>query len=882
MWLKDGRCFFWRDDATVGEAADGPDGVATDKRAMVVDCCSRGRDIGRRASIAQRYTHVAEEAIAFGTHDRATAETFEECLVVELEEVDERGEGSILVVREHFGVRIMSGAANRTGFEAGIAAEDPVTEAGAEFARDGATILDGVIADTAAGIDDAAIGGDRTSGTGGDAAGAGATALADGLIWREFEAGGNCAEHHPGAKAGHEKHRGFTLPAEAGERGEGAFEKRAVVDGRPCGGAPIVANAAGDAAELLLEDAVIVATVRVGGDAATRNTVIGAAAEVLRTVGDSEEKDGARAIEELTGVGGAVEPLGGNPGHAIKIARRLARKRRFARLLHDAGGRDTDEVEAFIAGELKDGVTVGLGLHAATRQDRRGFRKRGYRGHDVRATNGGWCTRCGRPPGEGSRLPTGRMLDGVHFGAMDVRVRWLCGLLCVAAFAAAACTSGPTAGPTTSASLTPAEVTATIGGLATDSATGAASAPAAPAKIGTYDATGVTRADPSFTALAGAKAEYGQLGDAVYQIEIPDDWNHELVMWAHGFAGFGSQVSVSPPPSAMRAKLIAEGFAWAASSYSQNGYDPGVGADDTLALKLFFEKQHGEATRTYLFGESMGGNVITLSLEHFGGEYDGALAACGALAGEEEIDYLMSWGEVAAYIAGVKLPIGQGQAAMAAAFQQIQSALGPPAQPTEKGLAFQNVMMNLTGGPRSWFQEGIEQQYIVNFGLLLLDPDRESLAGRAATNEGVTYHIGEGFGITDAELNAGVTRIQADASARAKADAAPTTGQISVPLLTLHGTGDLFVPISMEQSYAQKTAAAGTGVLLVQRAIRSAGHCVFSANELGAAWDDLVNWVEHGVKPEGDDLTGDLSDIGKRFTDPLRSGDPGTVTVTNP
>jgi len=432
---------------------------------------------------------------------------------------------------------------------------------------------------------------------------------------------------------------------------------------------------------------------------------------------------------------------------------------------------------------------------------------------------------------------------------------------------------------TTAASPTHAGVTATVGGLAADSATGTAGAPTTFTKIGTYDTTGITQADPTFTAIAGATAESGHLGTAVYQIEMASNWNHELVLFAHGFNGFGTQVSVAPPPDALRAKLISEGFAWAASSYSQNGYDPAVGADDTLALKLLFAKEHGTPTRTYLIGLSMGGNVVTLSLEHFGDEYDGALSGCGAVAGEDEIDYLISWGEVAAYIAGVPLPVGQGSSAMGAAFSKIQTALGPANQPTEKGLAFQDVMMNLTGGPRPWFQEGIEQQYLTNFGLLLLDPNRQSLAGKAATNVGVVYHIDPGFGITDDQLNAGVERLQADATARSKADSAVTTGKITKPLLTLHGTGDLFVPISMEQDYAKLVDAAGAGNLLVQRAIRSAGHCGFTGTELTTAWDDLVNWVEHGVKPKGDDLTGDLSDIGKQFTDPLRSGDPGTVSV---
>jgi fermentation-respiration switch protein FrsA (DUF1100 family) len=150
----------------------------------------------------------------------------------------------------------------------------------------------------------------------------------------------------------------------------------------------------------------------------------------------------------------------------------------------------------------------------------------------------------------------------------------------------------------------------------------------------------------------------------------------------------------------------------------------------------------------------------------------------------------------------------------------------------------------------------------------------------SATNTSFTYSLPSGFPASSAQLNAGVKRKAADPSFRnvfgPYAELAPFTGEIKVPVLQIKGTGDLFVPISMEQTYLAKAKAAGTTNLLVQRAIRSAGHCNFTNNERIQAFSDLVSWVRYGFKPQGDDLSGDLSDIGKRFTDPTRGGDPGT------
>ena len=80
------------------------------------------------------------------------------------------------------------------------------------------------------------------------------------------------------------------------------------------------------------------------------------------------------------------------------------------------------------------------------------------------------------------------------------------------------------------------------------------------------------------------------------------------------------------------------------------------------------------------------------------------------------------------------------------------------------------------------------------------------------------------------------------------------SGDITIPVLTLHTIGDLFVPFSMEQLYAQRVAANGASHLLVQRAIRDVGHCTFTGDEIVMGFIDLVSWVEGGIIPAGDNL----------------------------
>src|SRR5262245_57848388 len=62
------------------------------------------------------------------------------------------------------------------------------------------------------------------------------------------------------------------------------------------------------------------------------------------------------------------------------------------------------------------------------------------------------------------------------------------------------------------------------------------------------------------------------------------------------------------------------------------------------------------------------------------------------------------------------------------------------------------------------------------------------------------------------------------------------------PLITLHETGDAWVPLSLEQSYRRRTIAAGASDLLVQRVFRAGSHCGFYGETRERTFDDLVAW----------------------------------------
>ena len=386
--------------------------------------------------------------------------------------------------------------------------------------------------------------------------------------------------------------------------------------------------------------------------------------------------------------------------------------------------------------------------------------------------------------------------------------------------------------------------------------------------------------DPKFDALPGARAFFGSYEGGLYRIEIPEHWNGELALYAHGYVpstgARGSELRVGNSP--IREHLIGAGVAWAASSYRCNGYVPGQGLVDTMALTTLFTKLNDgrKPQRTYLTGTSMGGHVTVLGMHEFPKEFAGGLAMCAA--GPELFDFFAAVGAAAEVVTGRTFSLDTMQDDLA----KMSNMLGKPPDYTERGRQLASVEIQISGGPRPFAAEGLVSRFLGNInGAAIAGGTTPS--NRAVMTTQIKYAIDEGLGLTADALNARARRKPYDAAFRSARgpyeELVPFDGKLERPLLTMHGTGDLFVPIFLEQTLKRAVVASGRQKLLAQRVYRIPGHCNFSQPEMTTAFDDLVKWVHQGVKPEGDPVDGDLSDAGRRFTQPLRPDDPGGLRV---
>ncbi len=378
----------------------------------------------------------------------------------------------------------------------------------------------------------------------------------------------------------------------------------------------------------------------------------------------------------------------------------------------------------------------------------------------------------------------------------------------------------------------------------------------------------------------------GVFQGSVYRIEVPQNWNGKLVMWAHGYRGIGAELTVDNP--IMRRYLIENGYAWAASSYSKNYYDVRAGVEDTNALALNFTKLAAANGRTlatpskiFISGVSMGGHITAAAIEAEAQtyainkvKYSGAVPMCGVVGDTELFNYFAGYQVVAQQLAGfpmTKFPVTDFEAIKPA----IQSALFSvlPAPPTStlvvsttQGEKLKNVVMNLSGGDRPFYKEGwsnaINQDNIWK-GLGGDGTISGILNSNILDTTQLFYKIDASSTTTtalDTSFNNNAFKITPTANAnRLRRDGLRwipvANGEVNIPVVSIHTLGDLFVPFKMEQVYAARMKAKGNDKWLVQRAIRDVGHCAFTAAEAATAFDDMVKWEAGGAKPAGDDVS---------------------------
>lgn len=415
----------------------------------------------------------------------------------------------------------------------------------------------------------------------------------------------------------------------------------------------------------------------------------------------------------------------------------------------------------------------------------------------------------------------------------------------------------------------------------------------------------------AFKALAGASAWHGvRPNGAGYRIEVPDDWNGVLVMYAHGYHGTTAELTITNSP--LREWLIPNGFAWAASTYSRNFYDVRAGIEDTNELALAFSDITGlpAPVKYYIMGHSMGGHIAAAAVEaetlkraENVVRYAGALSLCGVVGKLSR--YFSAFIKAAEELAGTRPvtrtndPVLWENVILPSIKEKLWHNFDADKYAfTAAGEPLYGILKNLSGGPRPVFDIsfGSYLERLFSYGAA------DGTYGGILQNPGVdTRDIiyrwesfsGEELTAAEEKFNKEVFRVVAEAEAKpSRRDGLrlmpPVRGELTAPVVTLHDLGDLFVPFSMQQEYRRAAQAKGSDDLLVQRIIRTSRHCAMNNTEMLEAFLALMAWEIVGptAKPAGDDVLNPAvvadENYGCNFTRETREGIAACPAVIYP
>ncbi|MFG1922803.1 alpha/beta hydrolase family protein [Cryptosporangium sp. NPDC048952] len=351
----------------------------------------------------------------------------------------------------------------------------------------------------------------------------------------------------------------------------------------------------------------------------------------------------------------------------------------------------------------------------------------------------------------------------------------------------------------------------------------------------------------------------GQDADgAYYTIAVPKRWNRSLVVYAHGGPGFTATAEEPAADLAEWAVLVEKGYAWVASSYRRGGYGVRMAAADTENARKTFVETIGRPSRTYLHGQSWGGNVAAKAAEVYPRSWDGVLLTNGLLAGgsrgyDARVDLRAVYQYYCRNLPG---PAWQGLPKDSTLTPDdvqagLEACTGKAGKRTPAQQRNLDDILAVTRLPERTLD--VHLQYAT---FLFQDIVWKRLGGRNPfSNQGVRYTGSH----DDRALNAGIERFAADPTARRDLSYdSDLTGQARMPVLTLHAIGDPQVFVENESAYRAHR--------LVQTFTTETEHGGLATGEYVASIDALDAWVRTGRAPSPRSIA--ASCTGTCFYDP--------------
>jgi pimeloyl-ACP methyl ester carboxylesterase len=375
----------------------------------------------------------------------------------------------------------------------------------------------------------------------------------------------------------------------------------------------------------------------------------------------------------------------------------------------------------------------------------------------------------------------------------------------------------------------------------------------------------------------------GSLPDgATYLIQCPGGtWNGTLFLYSHGYVPPGSANPAQDAGDLVTAGwLLSHGYALAGSSYASTGWAIQQALPDQIGTLDAFGQTYRTPDRTIAWGHSLGGIITAGLIQQYPGRFSAALPMCGVLSGgvatwNTALDAAFAFQQLldsSVQVTGITNPTDNLTSAETAA---------TTAQSTAQGRA-RLALAAALGDTPGWFspltpeparndfagQEANQFQWDTQVDFPFIFAFRAELEARAggnpSWNTGVNYFaqlaksadLGEVVALYHAAgLNLAVDLQKLNHASRISASPSAVqyltqniafNGHLTVPVLTMHTTGDGLVVPENEQAYRSVVDRAGDGRLLQQIFVHRAGHCAFTPAETITAAQVLLNRLGTG------------------------------------
>lgn len=378
-----------------------------------------------------------------------------------------------------------------------------------------------------------------------------------------------------------------------------------------------------------------------------------------------------------------------------------------------------------------------------------------------------------------------------------------------------------------------------------------------------------------------------RLAHRSFSMAVPSHWNHEVLLFAHGYTTPGTALTVPSDPVkddvslGMLTRAYGEGYAVGLSSFDKAGL--GVESATINTLRLRDALAQSGAKRIYVAGGSMGGNIVMSLIERYPHAFAGAIAACGVTDGwEPQFEHMMDMRAVYnAMTKGTRYALPGDRDVTADALSPATGWSGLPgdlfrlvqlkrlASPIFK--LFAAAKANPNGSEAhiidvvadvSGYQPEIASFVFPLTTVALGMSDMTSTwGGLVYGNRVKVYHSHHLARADVASLNVNVQRFDADPQAIVKARQwHRSTGQATTPLIAFHNRIDALVPFSQAEGLRRRLTATGNTRAIqyvapaVIRPLPFGGvsgytHCGFSPRQTGGAWDAMRQWIETGQRP---------------------------------